>query len=264
MGHFPGKYGAVLQTLRSSDTLAAMNEDESDGSIVGEFVTSEATRDAVAELASAALGVPFVGPILKTLQFFGQRNTQRLQAAWREEQGHWLVELSVRLKEQGELLERMAANDRTVEPRLDNLTGDRQFQRVLANIGLEARREAMNERRRMLAYAGAGVFNVDLRLADIARVERILRELDPDDILLLQQLAALAPSDTSEDEEERLCAFAPVSAVALDASGCIRAPVIGASIVVTNDHKPGSCVTLLGRMVLQIMRGYVNARAGVP
>jgi hypothetical protein len=60
--------------------------------------------------------------------------------------------------------------------------------RVLDNYGYEAAREPMDERRRMLAYAAAGSVHHTLTIAQLARVERMIRELDPDDLVVLAKL----------------------------------------------------------------------------
>jgi hypothetical protein len=59
---------------------------------------------------------------------------------------------------------------------------DRQFMNLMRNFRLEAAREAMDERRKMLAHAAAGACMPTIDLGRRARLERTIRELDPDDV----------------------------------------------------------------------------------
>ena len=55
----------------------------------------------------------------------------------------------------------------------------------------------------MLAFASAGSVNLELTIGEISRVERVVRELDPEDIHALQRLTSIVdapvPPYTSED-----------------------------------------------------------------
>jgi hypothetical protein len=83
-----------------------------------------------------------------------------------------------------------------LEARFEDLEGhvraffeDRQSRRIYANLGFEAAREALDERRRMLAYASIGLLAPGLSLERKARVERTLRELDPGDVRVLHSIS---------------------------------------------------------------------------
>lgn len=61
---------------------------------------------------------------------------------------------------------------------------------VLAALYSEASyREAIAERRRMLSFAAASIVALDLAIEEKASVERVLRDLEPDDVLELHKLS---------------------------------------------------------------------------
>lgn len=87
-----------------------------------------------------------------------------------------------------------------LDSRLDAVYADPQFGRIFTNFTFEAAREAIDERRRMLAHAAVGIVDPDISVERKARVERTLRALDPIDVLTLYAasripggLDALAP-----------------------------------------------------------------------
>lgn len=68
---------------------------------------------------------------------------------------------------------------------LEERFNDPEYRRVLSSFTLEAAREAMDERMKMLAAATAGSANLKLEIGQAARIERKLRELDPEDVKAL-------------------------------------------------------------------------------
>jgi hypothetical protein len=123
--------------------------------------------------------------------------------------GHYLLKLPKRNdeafdKQRGELfedwflefreqtlrrLEECAAYHDDLESRIAQRAEDPACPRVYANYARAADAEAIDERRRMLAFAAAGLVDTRLTVAQHARVERTLRELDPDDVLWLVVLS---------------------------------------------------------------------------
>lgn len=63
---------------------------------------------------------------------------------------------------------------------------DRQFQRIQENYRIESWRESMDDRRHMLIFASVQSFKLDLTIAQAARAERTLREIDPSDLAVLK------------------------------------------------------------------------------
>src|SRR5258708_2639838 len=135
-----------------------------------------------------------VGKILRIVKYLHERNnaaTNRMVEAY-----DWEKEVAVRDAEQAARLE-SKFGDRILEIEgvLQALVEDPQFYRVRRNYGFEGAREALDERRRMLTCATAGSITPDLTVAQLARVERTMRELDPDDVKLLNILALTTDAD---------------------------------------------------------------------
>ncbi len=78
---------------------------------------------------------------------------------------------------------------------LERLEADAERQRVMLNLCAEHRREAMRSRRDMLGDAGVAVLVSPLTTAEVARVERALRMLDPEDLELLRALRLAGASE---------------------------------------------------------------------
>lgn len=108
------------------------------------------------------------------------------------------------------------------------------------NFGLEATRESMDERFRMLTYASAGAFDVTISIAEAARAERVIRELDPSDIMVLRSVKfGGAPADERTERD------------VLIGAGCLR------MITGPDDGRMlGYFVTSTGELVLQLLRAY--------
>ncbi len=130
---------------------------------------------------------------------------------------------------------------------------DHQFQRIQENYRLELWREALDERKFMLVYAAVQSFKIDLSIAQAARVERVLRELDPPDVLLLLDILRI---DAAEPEDfsrrlQTLCEARLASSDVLMTAGCLMA-----SGIQWTGTLPPSRVTELGRLVGVLMGGY--------
>ncbi len=110
------------------------------------------------------------------------RNTAALLAEFDRTRDEWLIELKRAVAAPEKRLEEATAEQRE---KLNEVLEDPGFARVQLNYGYEAAREAIDERRGMLAYAALGAADAGMRgmsIAEVARVERTIRELDPEDV----------------------------------------------------------------------------------
>jgi hypothetical protein len=133
---------------------------------------------------AVTIGKAALAQVTKILGRYEQKNTAALIAAWDEAKEEWLVELRRLLPD---VLRRLESIEQLQE-KLQERSEDPQFQRLLDNVSIEASREAIDERRRMLAHVGAGLFDPSMAIAEAARCERVIRELCPGDILALRRL----------------------------------------------------------------------------
>jgi hypothetical protein len=145
-----------------------------------------------------------------------------------------------------------------------------EFQRVFRNFAYEASREAIAERRRLLAHASAGVLDPFFTIAQKARIERTMRELDPEDVRLLQKVACAASEDGLEAAYIALHQGG-VSTATLIASGCVQPesdvdldqPLFGSKDTpLTLDKMNIARVTTLGAWILTACRTYLLATNG--
>ena len=223
--------------------------------------------------------VPIVG---KLAAHWANRNTRALAEARDEMYRDWVVEEKRATVEHAKWLAEQAADLEALRAKLEELTTDPSFARVRDNYGYEASREAVDERRRMLAFASAGSINLELSIGEIARVERTVRELDPADVLLLDQLRTMVdppkpplPRELAHASQEfyrdweKTCAenaerrrdladsHSPSGDI-LASAGCTAIAPLRNTWGQT--FPTGVRVTQLGEHVLKIMRGYIVAR----
>lgn len=167
----------------------------------------------------------------------------------------------------------LLANEELDEQALAEQLLDEQFQRLTRNIELEALRESMHERTKMLAYAEAGCIETSLTIAQKSRAERAMRELDPDEVI---GLYAVARTVGTEYDAEGKDAYDSVDEVryevwrrlenpdALVAAGVARASVLQSTPKVGRPAAHGAFITRTGDNVLRIMRGYILSRKPLP
>ena len=113
---------------------------------------------------------------------------------------------------------------------------------VLGNYGLEAWREAIDRRRAMLGDAAVAAVVSELSAAELARVERTIRMLDPEDLDTLTHLTrgvrddepALERFEDVEGEREsdaewrqRCLVLGHLGGAALVAAGCVQSNPFG-------------------------------------
>jgi len=218
------------------------------------------------EVSSLVSGLRLLRRLVEHVEGANTRDHERDRD---EEFRFWLAEVALAA---GQAEERLGQLDQRV---LDALE-DREMQRIWRNLTFEAAREAIDERRRMLAYAaiGTALSAEHLTIAQIARVERTLRELDPADVSTLARIAEirLEPLDTGADdaakERHRLNSLAagekryrilmavPPSGEVLRVGGCVRVyrPPIWDSTEVAD-------LTTLGQWVLLVSDPFLRASA---
>lgn len=134
---------------------------------------------------------------------------------------------------------------------------------VLVNFIDDAYREPLDERRRMLAHAASGIANLKLSIGEYARVWRVIRELDPEDVLVLYGLF-LVPhrQPKAEDAKSRgnlvYTLWEKTHAEALLASGCLLVRTGGGGM----GHGPWEeiDVAFTGIAVLRALRSYITTR----
>ncbi|MBZ0116141.1 MAG: hypothetical protein K8H88_04085 [Sandaracinaceae bacterium] len=163
-------------------------------------------------------------------------------ALYRDHYEEWVAKLAADLREVLGDLDALAE-------RLDAIEQDRERVLVLGNYGLEAWREAVDRRRAMLGDAALAAVVSELSAAELGRVERTIRALDPED---LDGLAALAPlrEGTESLRYERLLE-GHLGGAALVASGCVRLIAIGGGFGA--GAGTGAEITPLGALVLRFM-----------
>jgi hypothetical protein len=199
-------------------------------------------------LAGATVGVvlPRLAREVATLfARYADRNTQALMAAERTERREWWARESA--EHLARQLAAMRARVEGFEVKLHERILDPQLGRLVDNYGLEATRESTNERFRMLTHATAGAFDVTMTIAQAARAERTLRELDPADIALLRGIGT-PPLEVDPESSPSDDAMA-----VLLASGCVlrdrrRGSFGGDRVLYTR--------TSIGDLVLKMLRAY--------
>jgi hypothetical protein len=187
-----------------------------------------------------------------------------------------------------EMAERLAENERASreaflltggtlvehERRLEEVLGP-EVEVLMHLYGEAAYKEAQQERRRMLQHAAAALIDLDVRIEEKCRIEKVLRDLDPQDVLELDRLGRVA-GNVERDESGRL-GFARVyetdraflfvmltrsrSGDALISSGCVRTtPSVGQGSVRMTNLPADAHVTRRGRLVLFTLRTYIAHR----
>jgi hypothetical protein len=184
----------------------------------------------------------------------------------------WWGEVVCSINAAHAVLRELATYDQIQERRLSALEqrlSDDEALGVLYNYCRQAHEEATAERRRMLAFAAASLTNLDLRVSELARMQRVVRELDPSDILDLYRLwlcpSGVGANRLSPDEGavRRYYYWLESGASVLETSGCVAVDLwlkedtkrMGGRATLKEMH-----VTCTGRNMLAAMRPYILAR----
>jgi hypothetical protein len=168
------------------------------------------------------------------------------------------------------VLQQMSQNVDYLRERIDNFdeqlrerSKDEVTSRIQWNYAEQSVKEPVDERARMLEHAAAGVVDVRLTPAEHATVQRIVQELDPDDVLSLSFLA-LVSGNIFEGETYRSAEHlrwtvwtTTINRDALAASGCLRITYGGGGAGVGVEGQ--ATVTRHGRLVLRVLRSYIAA-----
>lgn len=151
---------------------------------------------------------------------------------------------------------------------------DVQLLRVWRNFTWEAQREAIDERGKMLAAAMLGTLDSNMSVEVKARVERTLRELDPDDVRCLWGIyrtgghwladgssPKFAHRDNVPEQIRYQIWHTCGSADTLVATGCVRVTTHGGKLGSIVYHT--ASVTPLGQSLIRVLRKYLKER-GAP
>lgn len=207
------------------------------------------------ELASVVAGIAVRAgtsfALAKLKQVFSE-NDRAVLAKWDELEAEFWGEVNDRLRDHEARL--TAAEARMLELRLTH----HEAWGVIRNFAIEAKREAMDERRRMLAHATAAIANMALDLGELARAERVLRELDPNDIRTLRGLWMVREALAGPKHPGRIRyeLWQAQLADALVASGCVL--IEYANVLGTETERVR--VTQTGLTALRAMRTYTATR----
>lgn len=148
----------------------------------------------------------------------------------------------------------------------EELLKEPEFQKIVDNYIVEATREALLSRAEMLAHALVGTLCDDtLTISQKSRVERVIRELDPENVLHLHRLNSVNVPQSENDDFPRtamarddLLSQFPESADVLEASGCVSREQVGG----LNGGYTTARVTAIGERVLRILENYVRSLDG--
>jgi hypothetical protein len=137
-------------------------------------------------------------------------------------------------------------------------------QGLMWNYTEQAMREPMLERQFMLEHAHAAIVDVRLSVAEHARVQRRLGEIEPDDVITLfaitRTFGRVYEGKEVRSEPELRYAFwkSRPNAEALAAAGCVQLEVAGGGFGTIAAN--ALVVTDFGGLVLRVLRGYCRKR----
>jgi hypothetical protein len=164
-----------------------------------------------------------------------------------------------------------ATDPAALDAKIEERFADKAARAVLFNYAEQAYREPVEDRQRLLDHAAACIVDVDLTIAEHARVERAIRELDPDDVMATDHIARTCGSIFKGEHYDsaggvRYEAWRTLrNADAVVAAGCVRITYggTGGMFASSSGFKPsrGSAdVTRLGYRVLRVCRSFIVPR----
>ncbi|HVU02293.1 MAG TPA: hypothetical protein VHE30_11100 [Polyangiaceae bacterium] len=199
-------------------------------------------------------------------RLLGDGDLAPIQADMEEMYRDWVQDLDAAVKRCSSFYDERFASQ---EDRLATLEQDAEFWRIGRNFRWEAAREAMDERRAMLANAFAGLADPRLTVEEKARVERVLRQLDPIDARSLWGLVRAAGRHDIhgrryESESELLHELwrSLANADALVAAGCVRVGIKG-GVGAGDSVREAAVVTKIGLDVIRVLEPHL-VQVGAP
>ena len=188
----------------------------------------------------------------------------------------WGAEAKVRLdaliQEQARIANLLGESVEGLDEKVSALLEDHQIDLLAALYADCAYREALEERRKMLCHAAATIADLGVSIEEKCRVEKVLRDLDPKDIIELDRIARVvgwvrrlpdgrARAYLDEARFRYVVLDESKSRDALMSSGCIRElnPDVWGSV----HAEPASSQAFIsrrGQLVLRTMRSYVGPR----
>lgn len=198
------------------------------------------------------------GELFKTLgtRLLPKSGTSKFITARDEALRDWVFDLARLMND----LRESYADD--VRQLVDARLEEHETQGVLANYCEDAYSEPLARRRRMLVHAAAALADPQLSVPEHSRVRRILRELDPDDLITLYRLWLIShtvpPGQTQPyGKDERCTLWEASGADALLASGCVRV-VVKTGLSSQRDELH---ITRTGLLVLRAVRSFIHAES---
>jgi hypothetical protein len=207
-------------------------------------------------------------------------NTTRFIAERDEMHREWTAETHARVAEHiADSREKFLAVGGTLEEherRLEELFDQHETQLLAVLYAEDAYREAVDARRRMLSVAAASIVDLDLTIDEKARIEKVLRNLDPADVLELHKLSRAVGRIRRVPEggylygsTAALChalLAASDSDDALTAARCVRETILpsgGGWGGAGGSAEDVAYVTERGAIVLRVLRRYVDEKHDV-
>jgi hypothetical protein len=204
----------------------------------------------------------------KLVDRFASRNTEQFIAQRDEMFREWTSEMAALLGEhvsasaEAFLLIGGAIEDH--QGKLEEILDTPEIE-VLAVLYSEAAyREALDERRNMLKHAAAAIIDLAVSIAEKCRAEKVLRDLDPNDVLELDRMDRVAGTvervadgkgrhHYDEDRHRYVRLLDSPSSDALLSSESMR--VMGGKI-----GGDTAVITTRGRIILHLLRSYILPR----
>jgi hypothetical protein len=245
-----------------SASLAKQSDEDVGQMVASADVMLSIIQSGVRSAAKLAVGqIPVVGPLLaSTLEAaIAARSAMNLVRLQRH-----MESVFEHTREQFDYL-RAHLDDLDVQVQ-GRLMGDdgSAASRIEWNYAEQAVREPIDERARMLEHAAAAIIDVRLTVAEHATVQRILQELNPEDVLELHLLDRVA-GNIYEGEQyrspEHLRHYIWGKCLGRDvlvSSGCIRLTYEDGGMGV--GIHPGAAVTPVGKRMLRVVRSFVATR----
>ncbi len=237
-----------------------MMPNQSDTPSTALVVTPRTTNEQAAEyltiLVKGVLGFLPIGTLANEM-FFESRSRENFRRFVQHvEQTRLLTQAQI-----AEMRERVDG----YEEKLAERAADVEAQGVTWNYTEQAMREPMLERQVMLQHAHSSIVDVRLSVAEHARVQRRLEEIEPQDVITLFAVSRtygnIYQGKQIRSEAELRFAFweSLANAESLVAAGCVRVLAEGGGF--GGGTSNGLYVTAFGRLVLRILRTYVRPRS---